>query len=467
MVNRISPLHWLLLSAGLLTACASPTAMQPAARPLDASGYGQDAAAVPDAATQGAWWRALHIAELDQLIDDARRQHPSLTEAQARIRAATASVRLTAAGAGPQIDANAGTERARESEYGLLPPPIGGSWYSLHALSVDMGWRLDLWGRIRSQTASAEARRLAARLEYQASEQWLASAITAQYLELAGSRLQADAARQELDLARQQARQAASLLRSGLVTADVPDSLHADQLALESRITQLQAREQTAAHALAALSAQPQDRIDRLQARQLPDWSFDSATLTTRALSARPDVQAALAYVRASEHSVDAAKAAFYPDLTLGAFIGLQAQNTADLFSRAGSIAGIMPGISLPLFHAGALNAELDAQSAGRDAAIARYNQTLLTAIREAADGVSQTQAARQLWQQAQSRHTTLAQLARRSQSRTRSGLAAPMQALADARQASAAWQQHLAAQTSTLLAQTALMRALAVPAPL
>ena len=90
MVNRISPLHWLLLSAGLLTACASPTAMQPAARPLDASGYGQDAAAVPDAATQGAWWRALHIAELDQLIDDARRQHPSLTEAEARIRAATA-----------------------------------------------------------------------------------------------------------------------------------------------------------------------------------------------------------------------------------------------------------------------------------------------------------------------------------------------------------------------------------------
>ena len=87
MVNRISPLHWLLLSAGLLTACASPTAMQPAARPLDASGYGQDAAAVPDAATQGAWWRALHIAELDQLIDDARRQHPSLTEAEARIRA--------------------------------------------------------------------------------------------------------------------------------------------------------------------------------------------------------------------------------------------------------------------------------------------------------------------------------------------------------------------------------------------
>nr|MBP8814440.1 TolC family protein [Laribacter sp.] len=336
-----------------------------------------------------------------------------------------------------------------------------------HALSVDMGWRLDLWGRIRSQTASAEARRLAARLEYQASEQWLASAITAQYLELAGSRLQADAARQELDLARQQARQAASLLRSGLVTADVPDSLHADQLALESRITQLQAREQTAAHALAALSAQPQDRIDRLQARQLPDWSFDSATLTTRALAARPDVQAALAYVRASEHSIDAAKAAFYPDLTLGAFIGLQAQNTADLFSRAGSIAGIMPGISLPLFHAGALNAELDAQSASRDAAIARYTPPLLTATRDAADGVSQTQAARQLWQQAQSRHATLAQLAHRSQSRTRSGLTAPMQALADARQASAAWQQHLAAQTSTLLAQTALMRALAVPAPL
>ena len=51
----------------------------------------------------------------------------------------------------------------------------------------------------------------------------------------------------------------------------VEDSLHADQLALESRITQLQAREQTAAHALAALSAQPQARIDRLQARQLPD----------------------------------------------------------------------------------------------------------------------------------------------------------------------------------------------------
>ena len=464
MIDSKSRYTLSLLAALLLAGCASDAALQRQATPLDGARYGVDAAAQAPASAQGRWWRALHNPEIDRLVAAAEAGHPSLDAARARIRQASAALAATDAQAMPQLSLGGDVERTRSSEYGILPPPLSGHWYTVKSLSLDLGWRLDLWGRLREEARAARLQRDALELEAQATRQWLASALVAQYLELTGSRAEAAALDAALAAAGQQQAYAGALARSGIVSADSADAARAQRQALAAQREQLKAREAAARHALAAISTLPQREIDALKAAQLPDWPLDARALTTAALAKRPDLQAALANVKASEHGVEAARLAYYPDVTLGAFAGLSAQHLGDLFKHGALSAGLVPGFTLPVFDAGALDAQLQARSAGRDAAIASYNQTLLQAVREAADGVSNTEAAQAAEREVREAHAALEANARRSQARVRAGLAAPAQAADATRQSALALQQLAAARTRTLQAQAALMRALAVP---
>lgn len=449
-------------AALLLSACASINAGQNQAQQLQPNHYGlQSQASVPTPA-QGAWWRILQRKELDQLIETALAQHPSLTLAQARIRLAGADSALIGASDGPQLDLQGAHQRLRNSEYGLLPPPLAGNWFSLNQLSLNLGWRLDFWGKTRAQLAASHSLQLAAQLEAEDSRNWLASAVTAHYLEYTAARHSLQLMRQDQDLLATQLKQAQGLVSSGIASGDAGDAVRREQAQLDSRIATATARIARARHALSALTTLPEAELDKLAIQPLPVWQLDTRTLSTQALARRPDVMAQVARVKAAAFGVDAAKAEFYPDVTLGAMAGLQAQNLGDLFSAGALASALTPGFTLPLFHAGALNAALDARSARHDAAIASYNQTLLSAIQEAADGVSQTQASQQAYAASRAQLATLARIAKRSQIRLASGLIAPAQSINDARRTLAGAQENNEAHVRQLQAQTALLRALA-----
>src|SRR5690606_35430828 len=82
-------------------------------------------------------------------------------------------------------------------------------------------------------------------------------------------------------------------------------------------------------------------------------------------------------------------KAEFYPNVNLSAFAGFMSLGLSNLLQAGSQVYGVGPAITLPVFHGGALNARLDARRAERDLAIADYNQTVLTAVRETADAMA------------------------------------------------------------------------------
>ena len=106
-------------------------------------------------------------------------------------------------------------------------------------------------------------------------------------------------------------------------------------------------------------------------------------------LGARPDVAAARATVEAAAREIGVVRAAFYPDVNLIAFTGVQSIGLGSLL-RAGSIAtGAGPAVSLPIFDGGRLRANLRGKTAEYDAALAAYNGTLTEALNQVADGVT------------------------------------------------------------------------------
>jgi hypothetical protein len=104
-------------------------------------------------------------------------------------------------------------------------------------------------------------------------------------------------------------------------------------------------------------------------------------------LARRPDLQAARWKLEASLSKIDAAKAAFYPDVNLTGSIGLNSVKAEDLLQLASRTLYIGPSVSLPLFDSKRLDAQLDGARTNRNERIAEYNQTIVDAVREVAQG--------------------------------------------------------------------------------
>jgi outer membrane protein, multidrug efflux system len=106
-------------------------------------------------------------------------------------------------------------------------------------------------------------------------------------------------------------------------------------------------------------------------------------------LTRRPDIMAAEERLRAANAQIGAARAAFFPSISLTGQYGMASAALSGLF-KAGSLAwAFIPNISLPIFRGGANRAQLDAARVGKEIAIAQYEKTIQTAFREVADALA------------------------------------------------------------------------------
>jgi NodT family efflux transporter outer membrane factor (OMF) lipoprotein len=156
-------------------------------------------------------------------------------------------------------------------------------------------------------------------------------------------------------------------------------------------------------HALAALTGQGPQAAAGLDAAPLalpPAPALDS--LNTDLLGRRPDIAAQRARVESMSQSVKEARAEFYPNVKLTAFAGQSSLELDQLWKSNSSLWGFMPAISLPIFHSGQLQSNLAKQQAGYDMAVQQYNQTVVDALRDAADSVSGWQSSQRQLQQAE-----------------------------------------------------------------
>ena len=388
------------VAAASLGGCAWPGASAPRARLVQPAQLGLGAGAAVFPVEQ--WWKGFGDPRLDHLEQLALQGNPGLQQARARERQAQAATGLARSALRPQVNAALSSTRERFSENDIYPPPLGGSVYTENQLALQGRYDFDFFGRHRARLQAAIGQARAAQAQTQAARVLITSDVAAAYFRLAGlvaqGRVLERNLRQRQAIARLVGERARAGLDNTLQQREAQAQIPQLQLKVEAnRETQQQARDALAAligrgpQATAGLSP----RLRQVPLPQLP------RQLPASLIGRRPDVAAARWQVQSALASVREARASFYPDINLSAFVGFQALGFSQFLAAGSRAWGVGPALDLPIFEGGALRAQLRASDAAADAAIDQYNATLVGAVREVADAVAQRRSVqRQMRQQ-------------------------------------------------------------------
>ncbi|MEP6996841.1 MAG: efflux transporter outer membrane subunit [Betaproteobacteria bacterium] len=382
----------LVLASVLIGGCASTAGLSTQATPRTAGEFAAERslAGVPLAASwpRSDWWKSLNDPQLDQLIDEALTGSPSLRVAEARTRQALAVAGVAQSALFPQVNVDFELTRERPSEHGATPLPPGQDWATLHQLQATLSWEIDFWGKHREAYESALGAAGVAEIDAYASRLALSVNIARAYVQLQRAYLRQDIAEATL----RQRDQVYALTRDRNA-AGVDSLLEVKQAesvlpATREQIAQWREAIELARNQIAALLGQGPDRglaIARPDARAGASVALPSA-LPADLLGRRPDLTAQRLRIEALSHDIASAKAEFYPNVNLAAFVGLQSLGAAGFLSGASRMAGFSPAVTLPIFDAGRLRGNLAAKNAGYDIAVEQYNQMLADALRDVVD---------------------------------------------------------------------------------
>ncbi|KVM99818.1 efflux transporter outer membrane subunit [Burkholderia stagnalis] len=415
----------------VLAGCASGNGMQPSRIALDpgALDSGKEIAefqrsARPDVAAP-MWWRAFGDAQLDALMEQATQDAPSIQIAESRLRQAEAAGAVAEASLLPTVDGTASVSANRFPGHDTYSARYADNTGSRGAIGLDVRYHVDFWGKWRKAADAARFRAESAGFEAADAKLVLQTALAAAYLKLDAAYKLRDVAAQGLSRREDVLKRLALRINAGLST---------DLNAIEARDAATQTRADIARHdadiarrrhEIAALLGKTPafaDQLRRPDIRSLADPAPVS-NVTAMLLGFRPDVAARREAVEAAANEIGVAKAAFYPDVDLIAFAGMQSLGIGYLLRASSTAANMGPAITLPIFEGGRLRANLKGKVAEYDAAVSAYNATIAAALQQVADGIATVKAARVRQQQATAAERHRTHVVDLQRARQRSGL--------------------------------------------
>ncbi|MGE4279419.1 MAG: efflux transporter outer membrane subunit [Magnetospirillum sp.] len=377
----------LALSACSLTPdLANPDLPVPNAYPSPTTAPGGEIASDLD-------WRTMFgDPRLQRLIEMALLNNRDLRLAALNVEAVQAQYNIQRAARLPSVSTTAGVTRQRTAADTRADPATPGRLQTQH--SLDMGisaFEIDLFGRVRSLSEVAFARYLASEegrrsaqiaLIGTVADSYFAERLAQEQLELAGRTL-ADW-RQSLELAR---RLKAADQNSALDVAQAEGQIATAEADVEGR---------------ARILARATNALTLLVGTALPDdlpppGSLDGnavrthlpAGLPSDLLTRRPDIRQAEHNLVAANANIGAARAAFFPRLSLTTSLGYASPVLGSLFQGEQRMWSFVPQITLPLFMGGQLQAELRLAEIRKSEAVAEYERAIQTAFREVSDGLA------------------------------------------------------------------------------
>lgn len=411
-----------LLASVSVAACVSAPSTVPSQIALKPEALGLSAAPAP--AISDTWWEAFGDKQLDDLVAQALAGNPSLQAALARMRMAQSQLSASRAETYPQLTADGQEQRERFSKSYIIPPPYGGTTKWIGTVQANLSWSLDFWGKQSSMVDKARSSAEAAHLDATAARLALASSVTQSYIALSRAYVLRDVAQAAV-----QQRQDVFDLTSNRVKSGLENKASQKQaealLAIEREdLIRAKSAVDLGEHQIAALAGRGADLYGHIARPQLKTGALSLPdTLPADLLARRADIQAAQARITAAMAGREVARKAFYPDINLAAFAGWAAVGLAPMFSGSALTYGAGPAIHLPIFDAGKLRADYAGATAELDAAAADYNASVLGAVKQTADALTQLRA---LEEQAGEQRTALAASQdsfRLAQSRYRNGL--------------------------------------------
>jgi NodT family efflux transporter outer membrane factor (OMF) lipoprotein len=388
----------LALAAALaLSACASvPGADLAKPKPAVAYATARTFAAPADAWPGDRWWTAYGDGQLDRLIDEALAGAPDIAVARARLDKAQSGVGVARAALFPTLQGQGQVAESKQSYNAGIPPAFVPKGYNgIGQVTLNFNWELDFWGKNRAAVAAATSDARASQADLAEARLVLSTAIAAAYADL--DRLWAEhdvvtrnvqSRLETLDLVQRRVANGVDTQGELAQARAGPATARADLAAIDEQI--VLAKDQIAA----MLGAGP-DRgaaITRPASASLRAFGLP-ASLAADLVGRRPDLTAARWRAEADLSRVGVAKAQFYPNINLAAFIGYQSLGLSQLFASGSGIGQVGPAVTLPIFEGGRLRANLRGARADYEAAVASYDQTLTEALKEVADAAASERA--------------------------------------------------------------------------
>lgn len=381
------------VSLALAGCTMAPRYERPAAPVADTwpSGAAYDTAQASDKTAADVPWREfVKDPKLEQVIELALVNNRDLRGALANIQAARAQYRIQRADLFPRINGEVAATRSKSvNQFTGGGAPLENEFYTA---SIGLSaFEIDLFGRVRSLSNAAVESYLATAEAGRATRISLIAETASAYLTLA-----ADNSRLELSRRTVESAQRTMELTRKRLEAGVSSRLDVRQ----AETIYQQARADLAS--TTALIAQDRNALELLTGGHVPDalmpaelpenheWLADvPAGLSSSVLLSRPDVLQAEHQLKSANANIGAARAAFFPTLSLTASTGLASTELSDLFSDGAKIWSVAPNLVLPIFNGGANIANLDYANAQRDLYVSQYELAIQTAFKDVADALA------------------------------------------------------------------------------
>ncbi len=378
-------------SAAALAACASlPGGPEPTG-PKPADHYAADQSFTAPAADWPAedWWTAYGDPQLGQLIQEALAGSPDMAAAQARVSSARAALGDARSALFPTLAGQASVAETKESYNAGIPPAFVPHGYNdFGDLQLNLSYDFDLWGKTRSAVAAATSDAKASQADLAQARLILSTAVAADYADLSRLYAEREVAVRALETRRQTLDLVSQRVTNGLDTRAELKQAEANVPAAQGDIEQLDEQIAQTRDALAALLGAGPDRGLAIQppaAASLKPFGLPPR-LGADLVGRRPDVVAARWRAEAAAKRIGVAKAQFYPDINLSAYVGQQSLFVRDLFAPGSDIGQFGPALTLPIFEGGRLRAGLKGAEADYASAVATYDGAVVEALRQVAD---------------------------------------------------------------------------------
>lgn len=367
------------------------------------------------------WWKRFNDEPLNRLLAQAYAANRTLGAARANLAAARAQWRYQRGALWPTADLGGDLTRARTSENGLS----GKNRYTDYRLNGGARWEIDLFGRQNYLVEAAAAEAQATEADLKAMWVSVSADLATYYVELRTLQGRLMVAQDNLRLQQDNYDLLADRQKGGLTNALVVSQAEYDLHNTAASIPALKSQITAAEDAIAILcgvapGALPTEVVDPpafmategdakdgeqggrkaigLRPTAIPtaaNFSLEEG-IPADAIRRRPDVHAAERRLKAATDTLGSAKAERYPTVYISGNIGLEALQFGDLFDWDSHFYDFGPGVTLPIFRGGQIVANIDIKTEQQKAALANYEQSVLTALGDIRDALSGCQQERE-----------------------------------------------------------------------
>ncbi|GAB5094525.1 efflux transporter outer membrane subunit [Caballeronia sp. HLA56] len=335
-----------------------------------------------------AWWEQFQDPALNQLIAIALQENKDVKIAAARVDEFLGQFQVTRSQLFPQVGLGANAERERLPIGSAQLPPGVGTVINQYQLALNASWEIDVFGRLRRQTESARASLLASEEGRRATILSLVASVASTYITLVSLDRQLDIARATVKSRQESVIVFGLRFQYGEVSQMELAQSQSEYQAALATIPQLEQQIATQENALSILLGRnPQgiarDReLDDLATPQVPEG------LPSELLTQRPDLRQAEQNLIAANAQIGAARALYFPSISLTGLFGTASTQFSQLFTGAARVWSFAGAVTQPIFTGGAISGQVKAAEAQQQQALFSYEKAIQVAFQDVDDSL-------------------------------------------------------------------------------